>query len=98
MLLAANWIAQKKAARGDKAVALAIYGSRRMSDLMSLELNKEQREVLLQGLRYVRSSIMLNVEEPTPSYVAERNTRLREVSDLSNLLNGRPVAEKATVG
>lgn len=68
-----------------------------MSEQVSLELSKEQREVLLQGLRYVRSSIMLNVEEPTPEYVRERSSRLREVTDLASLLSGRVIGEKATV-
>lgn len=68
-----------------------------MSDQVTLELSKEQREVLLQGLRYVRSSIMLNVEEPTPEYVSERSSRLREVTDLTSLLSGRTVGEKAAV-
>ncbi len=64
-----------------------------MSDMFAFEVNKEQRDVLLQGLRYVRSSIMLNVEDPTPEYVAERNSRLQAVAALTNLLNGLPVIE-----
>lgn len=64
-----------------------------MSDMYAFEVNKEQRDVLLQGLRYVRSSIMLNVEDPTPEYVAERSSRLQAVSELTNLLNGLPVSE-----
>jgi hypothetical protein len=68
-----------------------------MSEQVTLELSKEQRDVLLQGLRYVRSSIMLTVEDPTPTYVTERSSRLREVADLSNLLSGRVIGEKATV-
>lgn len=64
-----------------------------MSDLFAIEVTKEQRELLLQGLRYVRSSIMLNVEDPTPDYVADRNARLQDIAELVNLLNGVRVAE-----
>ena len=67
-----------------------------MSDLLSFDLSKSQRDVLLQGLRYVRSSIMLTVEDPTPEYVSERTSRLCEVSDLASLLTGAP-AEKAAL-
>ena len=34
-----------------------------MSDLIHLELNDRQRELLLRGLRYVRSSRMLEIRE-----------------------------------
>ena len=67
-----------------------------MSDLLSFDLSKEQRDVLLQGLRYVRSSIMLTVEDPTPEYVNERTSRLSEVSLLASMLTGTP-AEKAVL-
>lgn len=67
-----------------------------MHDVFSFEVTKDQRDVLLQGLRYVRSSLMLNIEDPSPEYVAERTARLQAVSALTNLLNGVPVAE--TVG
>lgn len=69
-----------------------------MSDVFAFEVTKEQRDVLLQGLRYVRSSIMLNVEDPTPEYVAERTSRLQDVAELTNLLNGLRVAEPVGAG
>lgn len=62
-----------------------------MSELLTFELNAEQRECLLRGLRYVRSSMMLNVEDPTPEYVEDRNKQLRKVSALADLLSGKPV-------
>lgn len=69
-----------------------------MSNVFAFEVTKEQRDVLLQGLRYVRSSIMLNVEDPTPEYIAERTSRLQDVTELTNLLNGLRVAEPVGVG
>lgn len=68
-----------------------------MSDLLTFELSTEQREVLLRGLRYVRSSIMLDVEDPTPELVESRRTQLTKVAVLSDLLNGKPVAQEARV-
>ena len=80
----------------DKAVAtISKQVSLFMSDLLSFDLSKEQRDVLLQGLRYVRSSIMLNVEDPTPEYVSERSSRLSQVSMLASMLTEAPVEKAA---
>jgi hypothetical protein len=68
-----------------------------MSDLLTLELSNEQRETLLRGLRYVRSSIMLTPEEPSDAVAAGRKAELKKVAALSELLNGQPVTEKASV-
>jgi hypothetical protein len=68
-----------------------------MSDLLTLELSNEQRETLLRGLRYVRSSIMLTPEEPSDAIAAGRRAELQKVAALSELLNGHPVKEKASV-
>lgn len=68
-----------------------------MSDLLTLELSNEQRETLLRGLRYVRSSIMLTPEEPSAAVTAGRKSELQKVAALSELLNGQTVTEKASV-
>lgn len=68
-----------------------------MSDSLTFELNDEQREVLLRGLRFVRRSIMLKQEDPTPDYVEKRSGELQDVEALSNLISARPVAEEAVV-
>lgn len=59
-----------------------------MSDTKHVELTKNQRDVLLQGLRYVRSSIMLEMRDPTPEDTATRSTQLREIARLVEQLNG----------
>lgn len=59
-----------------------------MSDNVTVELTKEQREVLLRGLRFVRSSIMLDVHNPTPESDTERTSQLQSISRLVNQLNG----------
>ena len=68
-----------------------------MSDLLTLELSNEQRETLLRGLRYVRSSIMLTPEEPSDAIAAGRKAELKKVAALSELLNGQAITEKASV-
>ena len=68
-----------------------------MSDSLTFELNDEQREVLLRGLRFVRRAIMLKQEDPTPEYVEKRSGELQDVEALSNLISARPVTEEAVV-
>lgn len=68
-----------------------------MSDLLTVELNKEQRDEILRGLRYVRSSVMLTPEEPTPQVAEERNEKLQRLAALSELLTGREVTQNATI-
>ena len=68
-----------------------------MSDSLTFELNDEQREVLLRGLRFVRRAIMLKQEDPTLEYVEKRSGELQDVEALSNLISARPVAEEAVV-
>lgn len=60
-----------------------------MSECMNVELTADQREVLLQGLRYVRSSLMLDIRDPDATVDAERDDRLRNVAALVDQLNGQ---------
>jgi|Marorgknorr_s2lv_3_1036020.scaffolds.fasta_scaffold89648_1 hypothetical protein len=68
-----------------------------MSDSLTFELNDDQRDVLLRGLRFVRRSIMLKQADPTPAYVEKRSDELQDVEALSNLISARPVAEEVVV-
>ena len=69
-----------------------------MGDTLHVGLTETQRELLLRGLRYVRSSIQLNVQDPTPGIEAERTERLHEVSELVDQLSGaHPPREAAKV-
>lgn len=68
-----------------------------MSDLLTVELNKEQRDEILRGLRYVRSSVMLTPEEPSSQVAAERNEKLQRLAALSELLSGQEVVQNAPV-
>lgn len=59
-----------------------------MSQNLNVELTESQRDVLLQGLRFVRSSIMLDVYDPTPELVEKRQIRLKDITSLTDQLAG----------
>lgn len=54
--------------------------------LMQIEVSDQEREVLLRGLRYVRSSIMLELREPTMEDNYHRRTLLDEIQMLRQRL------------
>ena len=59
-----------------------------MNETISLDVTKEQREILLRGLRFVRSSIMLDINDlPTPESDDERRSGLRQVTELTEHLS-----------
>ncbi len=69
-----------------------------MSDLLQLELTDRQRELLLRGLRFVRSSRMLEIRASSDITDDERKDELVELRELSDLLGQRAAAAKpATV-
>ncbi|MEI8017682.1 MAG: hypothetical protein WCH39_05735 [Schlesneria sp.] len=57
-----------------------------MSELTHLELNDRQRELLLRGLRYVRSSRMLEIRETPDKDAEERTNELTEIRHLVAML------------
>ena len=69
-----------------------------MSETMSVGLTEQQREILLRGLRFVRSSVALDVHDSTPELDAERASKLREIRQLAEYLEGaRPAGTTARV-
>ena len=58
-----------------------------MSDLLQLELTDRQRELLLRGLRFVRSSRMLEIRESPDRIEKERQDELSEIRHLVELLD-----------
>ncbi len=59
-----------------------------MNETITLELTKDQKEILLRGLRYVRSSIMLDINDlPTNESEDERRSNLRQVTELAEHVN-----------
>jgi hypothetical protein len=68
-----------------------------MSDLSSLELTQQQRNILVRGLRYVRSSVMLTTQDPTPELDQARTDELRQLADLTAILKGEAVTQETSV-
>ena len=58
-----------------------------MSDLFRLELTDRQCELLLRGLRFVRSSRMLETREIPDPIAEERRTELGEIRQLLEMLD-----------
>ncbi len=61
-----------------------------MSDYVNLELTKEQRDLLLDGLKFVRSARALDVRDPLPNEDVTRKAELSEVDELVGLLEKGP--------
>jgi hypothetical protein len=61
------------------------------------EFTDSDRKVLLQGLRYVRSSIMLETRDPTEDDEARRGEQLRDIADIVHRLNATPAVATADV-
>lgn len=59
-----------------------------MSETQSVDLTKQQQELLLRGLRYVRSSILLDICEPSPEVEETRKNCLQEIAGLVDQLSG----------
>jgi hypothetical protein len=63
-----------------------------MSDMICFELTDRQRNLLMRGLRFVRSSRMFESREASNHTEAERQQSvLREIQDLVELLDQKPV-------
>jgi len=62
---------------------------------ISVELTSRQQNLLLEGLRYIRSSVKLRREEPTPDSLAVRREQLDEIQQLASLIEGNSHAEMA---
>jgi hypothetical protein len=61
----------------------------------NFELTRDQQEILLQGLRYVRSSVALDMAEYTDEVDAERRRKYARISELETILKGVAVSEGA---
>lgn len=64
-----------------------------MTDQRKVELTSRQQDLLLQGLRYIRSSVKLRREDPTPELTQQRTEQLDELLQLSSLIEGSSHAE-----
>lgn len=63
-----------------------------MSD-RNFELTRDQQDLLLQGLRFVRSSVALDVQDCTPELDAQRRRQYARISELENLVRSVHLTE-----
>ncbi|MEW4489274.1 hypothetical protein AB1L42_14425 [Thalassoglobus sp. JC818] len=63
----------------------------------NIQLTQKQQDLLLRGLRYVRSSIALDARDWSPEVEAERQGQYDEIARVEALLNGAKIVETATV-
>lgn len=57
-----------------------------MEELVNVELTSGERDILLKGLRHVRSSIMLQMRDPDPEDERIRSCQLDEIQNLCQRL------------
>jgi hypothetical protein len=65
-----------------------------MNDAISVDLDQQERDILLRGLQHVRSSIALAVCDPTPENQEQKERDIRDIEALMDRLNG---SEKQSV-
>ena len=68
-----------------------------MVDSLTVALTKQQRDLVLQGLRYIRSSRRLAFREPLAPPNVEREDELREIAFLMGQIEGSSVKVEARV-
>lgn len=54
--------------------------------MLQVELTSEERDLLVRGLRYVRSAIMLEMRDPSREDECRRASQLDEIQNLSQRL------------
>ena len=57
-----------------------------MDGMLQVELTTQERDILVRGLRYVRSSIMLELRDPTREDEFRRSLLLDDIQNLSQRL------------
>ena len=63
----------------------------------TIQISPQQREILLAGLRYVRSSIALEVKDWSEDVEAERDRQYEELDNIEAMLTGSSKAATARV-
>ena len=66
-----------------------------MAEIATINITEKQLDLLLSGLRYIRSAEKLRVEDPTPDYVRSRTEKLEEIAVLVDTLNSSPRQQSA---
>lgn len=64
---------------------------------LNLQLTRKQQEILLRGLRYVRSSVALDPMEFSEAVDQKRRSQYAEIAAVESMLNTAKIIEPATV-
>ncbi|MFQ5734865.1 MAG: hypothetical protein ACE5KM_23265 [Planctomycetaceae bacterium] len=64
-----------------------------MSERVNIGINPHQRDLLLNGLRFVRSSILLEMKIPAENETELRSEKLQEIEDLVEQLDRARTAD-----
>ncbi|WP_437188369.1 hypothetical protein SH668x_001814 [Planctomicrobium sp. SH668] len=67
-----------------------------MADL-SIQLTRKQQEILLRGLRFVRSSVALDMQNYTDAVQEHRRNQYDEIAAIESIVNEIKVVETAAV-
>lgn len=59
-----------------------------MNETLTVGLTQQERKLLIQGLRFVRSNVMLEIVEPSPAVKQKREGQLRDIASLVDQLDG----------
>lgn len=61
------------------------------------QLTRKQQELLLRGLRFVRSSVALDTQNYTDAVQAQRQVQYAEIAAVESMLNDAKIVEPAAV-
>ncbi len=64
---------------------------------MNIQLTRKQQEILLRGLRYVRSSVALEPQEYSDEVASQRQSQYAEISAVEGMLSHAKIVETASV-
>ncbi len=69
-----------------------------MNETIHIELTSQQRSMLLDGLRHLRSSALLEMRFPSEETTQDRTQQVQVIEDLAKHLDGsRPIKTPASV-
>jgi len=59
-----------------------------MDETLQVGLTKTERDLLLRGLRFVRSSVLFDMRDPDPGETSDRTEQLKTITALAEQLDG----------
>jgi len=67
-----------------------------MSEKVTMELTKQQRDILLDALRVLRHYALMEIHEPSSDFVEARSERAAEIEALAEQLKSAAIACETT--